>query len=209
MNKPAAIVAPAWPDTAFTARDYAALMEAGAFQDMHVELVRGELRKMMMPSSFSHGEMNGILFAELRTAFAGTDRRLAIDLAIEIDSHTVRGGDIAVVRTDVPRKGPVPAHYVVMVAEISLTTIHEDLGAKLADYARAGIPDYWIADLDAAVMHVMHDPEGDHYRERTVVPFGTPLAVPGIERSIVIGERADATPPSAIPAGPKFPPARP
>lgn len=186
VNKPAVIVAPAWPETAFTARDYAAMMEAGAFEDMHVELVRGELRKMM-PSGFSHGEMNGLLYIELRAAFAGTDRRLAVDLAIEIDGHTVRGGDIAVVLPNPPRRGTVPAHHVLLIAEIALTTIAKDLGEKLADYARAGIPDYWVADLDAAVMHVMRDPEGDHYRERSVVPFGTPLAVPGTGRSIVIG----------------------
>lgn len=186
MNKPARIVAAAPPETAFTAGDYAAMMAAGAFYDLRVELVRGELRKMM-PSGFSHGEMNATLAYELRVAFAGTDRRFATDLAIEIDSLTVRGGDVAVVLPDIPRTGPVPARYVVMVADIALTTLAKDIGEKLADYARAGIPDYWIADLEAAVMHVMRSPDGDRYRERTVIPFGTPLAVPGTGRSIMIG----------------------
>ena len=186
MNKPARVFAESLPDTAFTAHEYAAMLAAGAFVDLRVELVRGELRKMM-PSGFSHGEMNGLLYGELRVAFAATDRRLAIDLAIEIDSRTVRGGDVAVVLPDVPRDGPVPARHVVMIAEIAATTLGVDLGDKLADYARAGIPDYWVADLDAAVMHIMRAPEGDRYRERSVVPFGTPMAVPGTDRSIMIG----------------------
>lgn len=186
MNKPVRLVAESVPDTAFTVRDYARLMEFGDFQEMRVELVRGELRKMMMPAGFSHGEMNATLVYELRVAFAGTDRRLATDLAIEIDPLTVRGGDIAVVRPDTPRTGPVPARYVVMVAEIALTTLASDIGEKLADYARAGIPDYWIADLEAGVMHVMRIPEGERYRERSVVPLGTPITVPGTDRTVTI-----------------------
>ena len=187
MNKPVRLFAESVADTAFTVRDYARLMEFGDFQEMRVELVRGELRKMMMPAGFSHGEMNATLAYELRVAFTGTDRRFATDLAIEIDSLTVRGGDIAVVLPDTPRTGPAPARYVVMVAEIALTTLGRDIGEKLADYARAGIPDYWIADLEACVMHVMRLPEGDRYRERSVVPFGTPIAVPGTDRTITIG----------------------
>lgn len=173
------------PETAFSARDYAAMMAVGAFDDLRVELVRGQLQRTM-PSGFAHGEMNGLLAGELRVAFAGTDRRLATGLAIEVDAWTVRGGDIAVAAPDTPRTGPVPARYVVMVAEIALTTLAKDIGEKLADYARAGIADYWIADLEAQVMHVMRSPEGDRYRERSVVPFGTPLAVPGTERTITI-----------------------
>lgn len=71
-----------------------------------------------------------------------------------------------------------------MIAEIAVATI---LGEKLADYTRAGVPDYWVADLDAAAVHVMRMPEGDRYREHMVVPLGTALAVPGTGRSIVIG----------------------
>ena len=185
MNKPVRLVAESAPDTAFTVRDYLQMYDTGAFRGMRVELVGGELRKMM-PSGFSHGELNGMLYAKLLTAYAGTGKRLAIDLMIAIDPKTLRGADIAVVLPDVPMRGPVPADRFVLIVEIAATTLGEDLGDKLAEYARVGVPDYWVADVEAQVMHVMHSPEGDRYRERSVVPFDTQLAVPGTSATIIV-----------------------
>uniref|UniRef100_UPI0035CC5B3E Uma2 family endonuclease n=1 Tax=uncultured Sphingomonas sp. TaxID=158754 RepID=UPI0035CC5B3E len=183
MNKPVRLVAESVPETAFTVRDYMRMHDAGAFSDMKVELVRGELRKMMS-GGFSHGEMNGKLVARLITAYAGTDHRLAVDLMVGIDALTVLGADIAVVVPDVPEKGPVPPDRFVLIVEIAVTTLGKDLGEKLADYARAGVPEYWVADVDAQVMHVMRSPDGDRYTKRSVVPFDQPLAVPGTSETI-------------------------
>lgn len=185
MNKPARLIAEAVPDAAFTVQDYARLMEFGDFQEMRVELVKGQLRKMM-PSGFSHGEMNGLLCRDLSIIYRPIGFRLAVDLAIAIDSSTVRGADIAVVSPDVPPKGPVPADRFVLIVEVAETTLGKDLGEKLADYARAGVPDYWVADLDAGVMHVMRDPYGEQYRERSVIPFGSPIPVPGTDQTLTI-----------------------
>jgi Uma2 family endonuclease len=162
-------------------------MDVGAFSDMRVELVRGTLRKTAL-NDLAHGELHAKLAGALASDFVQSGFRLAIGLAIEIDSATVRGADIAVARPDVPERGLVPPDYVVMAVEIAATTLAEDIGEKLADYARAGIPDYWVADLGAEVMHVMRKPEGDSYAERSVVPFDQPLAVLGTDRTIVVGE---------------------
>lgn len=185
MNKPVRLAVESVPETLFTARDYMVMLEAGAFEDVRAELVKGELRKMM-PSGFSHGEMNLLLGSKLMAAYAGTDYRFAVDLMIGIDALTVRAADVAVVRADVPRHGPVPPDRFVMIVEIAETTLGIDLGEKLSHYARAGVPDYWVADVGASVMHVMRSPEGDRYAERSVVPFDQPLAVPGTSATITV-----------------------
>lgn len=185
MNKPVRLAVESVPETLFTAREYLRMEAAGAFTDMNVELVRGELRKVM-PGGLSHGEMNGRLIAKLITAYSATNRRLAVDLMIGIGPLTIRGADIAVVLPDVPASGPVPPEQVVLIVEIAVTTLGIDLGEKQAEYAGAGVPDYWVADVGARVMHVMRSPEGDRYTERSVVPFDQPLAVPGTTETIVV-----------------------
>lgn len=185
MNKPVRLAVESIPETLFTARDYLRMEAAGAFTDMNVELVRGELRKMM-PVGLSHGEMNARLITKLTTAFAGTDRRIAVDLMIGIDPLTIRGADIAIVVPDVPPTGPVPPDRLVLIVEIAVTTLGTDLGEKLAEYAGVGVPEYWVADVAARVMHVMRSPKGDRYIDRTVVPFDQPLAVPGTSETITV-----------------------
>lgn len=105
---------------------------------------------------------------------------------IGIGPLTIRGADIAVVMPDVPSSGPVPPDRVVLIVEVSVTTLGTDLGAKQAEYATAGVPDYWVADVEARVMHVMRSPERERYAERSVVPFDQPLAVPGTAETIVV-----------------------
>lgn len=185
MNKPVRLAVESVPETLFTAREYLRMEAAGAFTDMNVELVRGELRKMMS-GGFSHGEMTARLITKLITAYSATDRRLAVDLMIGIGPLTIRGADIAVVLPDVPSSGPVPPERVVLLIEIAVTTLGTDLGEKQAEYADAGVPDYWVADVGARVMHVMRSPEGDRYAERSVVPFDQPLAVPGTSATITV-----------------------
>lgn len=185
MNKPVRLAVESVPETLFTAREYLRMHDAGAFNDMNVELVRGELRKMMS-GGFAHGALNARLIAKLITAYSATDRCLAVDLMIGIGPLTIRGADIAVVMPDVPSSGPVPPDRVVLIVEVSVTTLGTDLGEKQAEYATAGVPDYWVADVEARVMHVMRSPERERYAERSVVPFDQPLAVPGTAETIVV-----------------------
>ncbi|WP_353205455.1 Uma2 family endonuclease, partial [Sphingomonas sp.] len=130
--------------------------------------------------------MSGRLYAKLLTAYSRTEKRLAVDLMVGIDAWTVRGADVAVVLPDVPPTGPVPPDRFVLIVEIAVTTLSTDLGEKLAEYARAGIPEYWVVDVPAKVTHRMLAPEGDLYAERTVVPFDQPLAVPATSETIVV-----------------------
>jgi Uma2 family endonuclease len=52
---------------------------------------------------------------------------------------------------------PGPAD-VGLVVEFSLTSLKEDTGPKLAAYASAGIPSYWVLNLVEGVVHVYSEP---------------------------------------------------
>lgn len=168
---------------AFTAADFLQMMELGAFEDMRAELVGGTIEKMA-PADSEHGTHNASIVIKLAKAL-GENACIAVDLAVRIDGKTVRGIDIAVARSVFPRKA-ASGSDVLMAVEIAETTLGRDLGAKAVEYARVGIPTYWVVDLNGHAVHVMTEPAETGYASRVIVRFGEELSVPGSDRSIVI-----------------------
>jgi len=183
MNRPAQF-APPFVALGFTAAEYLRLLASGGLTDIRTELVRGEIVKMM-PSYLAHGEAHLTIGARLMQAYGGS-ARIAADLMIAIGPDTIRAADIAVVRPDAPRDRPVDPADLLLVVEIASTSLVEDMGAKLADYAAAGIADYWVVDLEGGVTHVMAEPGDGRYAQRRIARFGEPVAVPGTDATIVV-----------------------
>jgi Uma2 family endonuclease len=168
---------------AFTAAEFLEMMALGAFEDMRAELVGGVIEKMA-PAHGEHGRQNASIVIRLAEAL-GRDAPLATDLAVKIDVKTVRGIDIALARSKFP-KGVAKGTDLLLAIEVSETTLARDLGGKAADYARAGVPAYWVVDLGGRVVHVMTGPGKAGYANRDIIRFGEELAVPGSEKSIII-----------------------
>jgi Uma2 family endonuclease len=184
MNQHVALHPADWTDR-FTNAEFARMMALGAFADMRVELVDGELVKMS-PAGLDHGRTNFAVANRLASAAPDLAERIAIDLAVEIGAGSVRAPDIAVLRSSLSGAGPAQGEDLLLAVEIADATIARDLGEKAADYARAGIAAYWVVDLRGRVVHVFSKPENGGYEERTLVRFGEPLPVPGAAVSITI-----------------------
>lgn len=170
----------------FTAGDFERLLIAGAFSDIRVELAGGVLEKMM-PAHLAHGETHSTLAARLHGCFAGTPWLLALDLAVRIDDDTVRAIDIAAVAADAPRQGLTTADAVLLAVEIADTTLDRDLGDKRLDYAAAGIPHYWVADIVGRRLIVHRDPVDGDYADVRTLAFDDAVAVPGTGHSVAVG----------------------
>jgi Uma2 family endonuclease len=72
---------------------------------------------------------------------------------------------------------------VLLVIEVSDTTLSRDRNLKASLYAQAGISDYWIVNVAARTLEVRRDPRGDRYRSVQVLHPGDearPLAFPDI-----------------------------
>jgi Uma2 family endonuclease len=54
---------------------------------------------------------------------------------------------------------------ILLLVEVSATTLHTDTGRKAALYARAGIADYWVLDVKARRFLVHRDPVDGVYRQ--------------------------------------------
>lgn len=74
-------------------------------------------------------------------------------------------------------------YFLIEVAERSLS---KDTREKLKIYAQAGIPEYWVININVNQMIVYREPFGESYRSKEIVTEGTilPLAFPNVAISV-------------------------
>ena len=73
---------------------------------------------------------------------------------------------------------------VFLAIEVSDSTLGYDREDKRPAYARGGVREYWIVNLEDNVLEVYRDPAGETYRDaRTLGPdeMIAPLAFPDVE----------------------------
>jgi len=147
--------------------DYERLVESGFFDGRRIELVEGVLYQMTVQSS-RHASALRKLQRELQAcASAGFDVRSQMPLALVDDS--MPEPDIAVVPADPDDYASGHPAMAVLVAEVTLTSLHHDRKTKRRVYARSGIPEYWIQNLKTRELEVYREPAGDTYRISTVL----------------------------------------
>jgi Uma2 family endonuclease len=146
----------------WTREEYDRLVDVGVLgEDEHVELIEGEIVEMT-PQNAPHATAVRLVQEALRTVVgAGFDVRAQLPLALGADSEPEP--DIAVVPgspRDYRDRHPTTAALVVEVAD---ATWRFDRERKSRAYAQAGIPEYWIVNLENRTLEVYRDPAGDRY----------------------------------------------
>lgn len=63
-----------------------------------------------------------------------------------------------------------------LVIEVSETTLAFDLRTKVPLYARAGVPEVWVVDIAGRAVHVHRDPAPSGYRTSFVAATGEEVA---------------------------------
>src|SRR5258705_10095974 len=79
------------------------------------------------------------------------------------------------------------ASDVQLIIEAAASSLPRDQLIKLPVYAAAGIPEYWIADLDQEQLLIYRDPEGSQYRTcetRKGDEVVSPLAAPELSFAV-------------------------
>ena len=167
----------------FTTAEFLRMCEVDAFEDWKIELVNGELERMPPPQN-THSRLQTSIFAQLMPFF-GLER-VRIEVGIDLGDDTVLGCDGAVLMAPIAENRWPRGDELMLVVEVSQTTLGRDLGMKAARYAAAGIPHYWVLDGQAAVVHAYSEPTGARYSRAKTVRFGEPLAVPGTDATITL-----------------------
>ncbi len=160
----------------FTVAEWHQMGTLDAFgEDARVELLDGELFDMS-PIGSRHAaclnRLNRLLVRPL-----GDDGLLSPGNPVELDDMSEPQPDLAVLRLrsdGYETSHPTPDD-VLLLMEISDSSLPFDRGRKAAAYARTGIREYWIVDLKAEQLVVMRDPSREEYR--SVVRYDRPDTV--------------------------------
>ena len=164
-----------------------ALDASGLLAGEHLELIDGELINKLGKNR-PHVIAVALLFSWLREAFGAgfVHQEAPIDVAADDNTANEPEPDLIVLTrpmTEFLTKNPGPSD-VRLVIEVSDSTLYLDLKTKAALYARAGIADFWVLDVNARRLIVHRNPtDGEYtaihvYREQEPV---SPLAAPQAE----------------------------
>jgi Uma2 family endonuclease len=166
----------------FSRHDLARMAEAGILTKAdRVELIDGEL-VAMTPIGPLHGSKTDRLTAFFTSALTGqcicrVQGAVALGPAAEVYP------DIALLANNpdfYASAHPQPAD-VLLIIEIADTSAAKDRGVKLREYARAGIREYWVVDLEKRCVAVFREAAGDAFAvssEHVAGEFLSPLAFP-------------------------------
>ena len=135
----------------FTAEEYLAMTRAGIFDGgPRVELLDGKI--YVMAGMGTPHFMASAACRNMLTKALGDDFFVLQQLPVRLGETSEPEPDIAVVRGDLATlraRGRKPiAEEIVLLIEISDTTYAHDSTTKLSSYALAGIPEYWIVNLE-------------------------------------------------------------
>ncbi len=147
----------------FTREEYYRMADVGFFQDQHVERIDGVILRMS-PQSEDHVHAVSGVFMALHRAFGpGYLIRNQANLRV---GNSDPEPDFAVVPRSIPLAELRPAD-ILLVVEVSVTSLAYDRGAKASLYASAGIGDYWIVNLINKCLEIRREPAPD-----AAAPFG-------------------------------------
>jgi Uma2 family endonuclease len=146
-----------------TVNDYHRMAEAGIFtEDQPIELINGEIFDMSPIGSF-HAD---IIDALTRVFYqqANDDFRIRIQNPIQLSEISEPEPDIALVKNKSYRLQHPSSEDVLLLIEVSDTSLHYDRTIKLPLYASHQIPEVWLFDLKEQRLDIYQQPESDYYR---------------------------------------------
>jgi Uma2 family endonuclease len=147
----------------FTVHDYHRMGEAGILhEDDRVELIEGEIVEMAAIGTRHFVCVNQL--NRLLVRGVGDAAIISVQNPVRLDEHTEPQPDLTVLRVrDYRESLPIPEDVLLLI-EVSDTTLAYDRGVKLPLYARSGIREVWIVDVTHEVIERHTDPSGNGYR---------------------------------------------
>ena len=150
----------------FTASRYERMIDRGVLTPSdRVELIEGEIVEMA-PIGPLHNSYTDLLTEKFVLALAG-QAIVRVQGAVRLSEASMPEPDLAILKYREDRyrdRRPNPAD-IYAVIEVSDSTLDYDRAVKLPLYARAGVAEYWIVDVNAQTIAVHRAPEGDRYSD--------------------------------------------
>ncbi|MBB5038424.1 Uma2 family endonuclease [Prosthecobacter dejongeii] len=163
----------------FTADAFHEMARTGLLGENHarLELLNGEIFELM-PIGHRHAAQTNRLTRVL-SSFLPSGVTLQEQNPIRISRVSEPLPDISIVKgseLDFLKAPPGPEETLLIV-EVADTTLSHDIGDKARVYAKAGIQEYWVIDLESSRIRMFRDPEGEEFRQTRIVAHGDSVAL--------------------------------
>ena len=163
---------------------YYRMAEAGVLGDpRRVELIDGEIIDMAAIGS-PHAEVTNRLARLFSRALRDEAALVNVQSPLRLDAFNEPEPDVMILR---PRAGGYRASHptaadVLLLVEVSETSLAYDRGVKLALYAKFGAPEVWIVDLLGGAVEVYREPKVGAYASHERLANGSlaPALVSGV-----------------------------
>lgn len=161
------------PQRRLSVDDYHRMIAAGVFEENErIELLEGVIVEMS-PQKPAHAEVISRL-CDPRFVTPGPDVVVRAQLPLTLGQGSEPEPDVAVVARRPEGYGRSHPTTALLLFEVARESLPKDRVVKSAVYARAGIPEYVIVNLDEECLEVQRDPdpEAGQYRSRQIVRAG-------------------------------------
>ncbi|MEG4858913.1 Uma2 family endonuclease [Microcoleus sp. K1-B6] len=154
----------------WTVKEYHKLGEIGIFHpEERVELIEGNIIKISAKGTLHAAATRRT--ASLLHNLLGNQAPVYNKSPIALDDNSEPEPDIAVVRIDpfdyaTHHPTPSEVYLIIEVADSSLT-FDREIKAKI--YARSGIADYWVLNVNERQLHVFREPAEDGYQSEVIL----------------------------------------
>jgi Uma2 family endonuclease len=146
----------------FTAEQAYKLSELGFFEVRHVELIEGVFYQMTIDPPHAVASM---IAPPIIQRHFGEGFSVRSQVPLDLGRHNLPEPDLAVV-VGAPRDfSSAHPKSAVLIIEISDSTLRKDRVLKAHLYARAGIADYWILNLNDRQLEIHRNPVPDASRK--------------------------------------------
>lgn len=165
---------------------YNRIVASGALEGQRVELLDGLIVEMS-PQKPSHAAT----IEALTRHFARAKARLRVQLPLEVPPGCEPEPDLALL-AEKPPPGCHP-RSALLVVEVAVSSHMIDRNVKARQYARAGIPVYWLVDVPGRAVEVRTQPDPDGYSDCELYHEGSPVPspLPGVDDLSVAALVAD------------------
>ncbi|MBK6638856.1 MAG: Uma2 family endonuclease [Rhodocyclaceae bacterium] len=166
--------------------DYHQMAQAGLLDETdRIELIEGALFDMA-PIGSKHAFIVNRLSQKL-AATVGESTLVSTQNPVRLGEYSEPQPDIALVKAGNYMDTLPTAASVLLIVEVSHTTLDYDRDVKLALYARHNIPEVWLLDVAAGELTIYCEPAEGQYRlirKPTKAEAVSPLLVPEVEVSL-------------------------
>lgn len=160
-----------------SAEEYLRMDEAGVFApEARLELIEGEIIEMA-PIKPPHAGRVAQL-AELFVQRCAGRATVWVQGPLRVSGTSIPQPDLALLarRADFYTRTLPTVEDVLLVVEVSDTSLAFDVKTKAPLYARSGLPELWVVDINDRAVRIYRDPAADGYRSASVAQVGERVA---------------------------------